>query len=310
MFTNLQHKAIERALLWMFDQVAVVAPGRAQYRRSVAVRRFGDRDVRWGRAYGDEWRTLTFADLLSIVRFDLANVYFTVGNTVLKQTNGAPIGGFLSAFYGNLVCAFAEHQYCMSLGADQRLLAARRCQDDVFGVISYDPTDAASTTTALRIRADFLDNRVYKDGLTVKQVLIENNRAKFVGASVFIGDQSLFCSAFNRNWATLSSGYQAFPRFHHWASYVSNQSKLGVVIGALRRIRRFCTFDTSAILEIYKLFIELRLLDYPDHVMFTALSRLRQGNVRKHVNVPSGIWKCDDYSFWSSVLNYIRAISS
>ena len=39
----------------------------------------------------------------------LANTYTTAGLTILKQTRGAPIGGFLSSNYANIKCAYDEY---------------------------------------------------------------------------------------------------------------------------------------------------------------------------------------------------------
>jgi hypothetical protein len=301
MFTNLQHSAVLDSILWLFDQASQLSPGRAQYRNTVAVKRFGSREVRWGRAYNADWMSLTFTDLFRIVQFDLRNVFFSVGDLVLKQNNGAPIGGFISALYGNVTCARAEHQYSAFLGSDRRLLAARRCQDDVFALIASDD-QLTSIQRASDIRDDFLLNRVYTGGLTVKPVDIVDNRAKFVGATVHVGVSSVYCSAFNRNWNSLVFGRQTFPRFHPWSSFADNQSKFGVLLGSLRRLRRFCTFEASAIVECLKLFVELRCIGYPDHMFFSALRRLHQEELTT-TTVSSRDQLLDlSSTFWSSVL--------
>jgi predicted O-linked N-acetylglucosamine transferase (SPINDLY family) len=198
----------------------------------------------------------------------------TVGSTVLQQTNGAPIGGFISALYGNLVCARAENHYCNSLGSDRRLLAARRCQDDVFGLVAYEESKLSSLQTALAIKADFVENRVYKDGLSVKEVPIANSKAKFVGADITINANSLFCAAHNRNWQSMHLARQAFPRFHSWSSAVDSSTKVGTLIGSLLRIRRLSSFDASVILDSIKLYLELKCIRYPDHIFVKALRRL------------------------------------
>lgn len=309
MYTNLRHDAIIDSIRWLFDCVAQVAPGRSQYRCSVAVHR-STKQVRWGRAYNEDWRTLSFADLLQIVQFDLRNVLFTVGPAVFKQDTGAPIGGFISAFYGNTVCARSEHTYCSSLGTDRRLLHAMRCQDDLLAAVVYEPADASSCNRAHSIKDDFISNRVYAQGLRVKPVSIEDNRAKFVGSNVFFGDHSAYCSSFNRNWSTLDTGRQAFPRFHHWTSHTSSRAKIGTLLGSLLRCRRFCTFDTSALVEINKLVLELRLLQYPKRSILQALSTLAKRPSKHPLDVSTGIWRSSASHFWQLTLNHVRTVLS
>jgi hypothetical protein len=310
MFTNLAHKGILDSVRWLFDMASRKAPGRAQYRSKVAVYRFGQRQVRWGVSYNDNWKTLTFSDILNIIEFDLSNIVFTVGNIALKQNNGAPIGGFISAFYGNVVCARAEYQYCQSLGCDRRLLAARRCQDDLFAVAVADASDPISLAKARAIQLDFEQNRVYKDGLSVKPVPIEGGSAKFVGTAVDIGNRSLFCTSHNRNWPALLAGVQPYPRFHHWLSYVPRSVKLGVLIGAIRRTRRLCSFDSFAVLELSKLLMEFSILGYPDSILLEALHQLHHMDNNRAVNhcmSPLSDAKATNIKFWINLAQVVKA---
>lgn len=256
---------------------------RSQYRNVVSVCRYGSKEARWGPSYNADWIALPFKMLLNIVEFDLANVYFTVGDVVLKQSNGAPIGGFISSLYGNVVCAKAEYQWLTSLGADQRLFVAARCQDDTLAFVSYEPAIPESVAFAQRVRSDILENRVYAGGLSVKEVSIPEQRARFIGNEVVIGDSAAYSVAFNRNWADIRSGKQRFPRFHHWHSFSDNRSKRGVVVGALKRIRRQCTHGISIVLEAWKLWLELHALCYPLRVFSRAVAVVEMAEQRQNL---------------------------
>jgi hypothetical protein len=257
---------------------------RAQYTHNVSVYRFGRKEVRWGVPYNSNWVQLSFTTLLNIVRFDLRNIYFTVGDSVLRQHNGAPIGGFISALYGNVVCAKAEYDYLNSLGADQKLLAALRCQDDALTFVVYEPDQPESKAKAERIRADFLENRVYKGGLQVKEVPIVNHCAKFVGTIVTTNIRPLRCTAFNRNWESFNSNNskQQIPRFHPALSYTDNRNKRGVMVGAFRRVRKQTTWDAEAIGEAIKLRLEFLILHYRPAVVLQALKVLARKTQSGH----------------------------
>jgi hypothetical protein len=138
----------------------------------------------------------------------------------------------------------------------------------------FERGDPLSMARAANIKADFLNNRVYGGGLKVKEVPISDNRTTFVGARVQIGERSMYCASTNRNWPTLESNIQLYPRFHRWSSYADQRAKRGVVIGALQRIQRQCTYEANTVLEAIKLKHELDSLGYPDTVFNKAVRTL------------------------------------
>jgi hypothetical protein len=66
-------------------------------------------NVRWGRGMDDEHTTtMTFKNLTDIYDLDLDYSFSMTQGAVNYQQGGCPIGGFLSAFYANTVCAYHE----------------------------------------------------------------------------------------------------------------------------------------------------------------------------------------------------------
>ena len=51
---------------------------------------------------------ITFDELFTIVNFDLRNSYFCVGDTLLKQIIGMPMGSPVSPALAQIVCAYYE----------------------------------------------------------------------------------------------------------------------------------------------------------------------------------------------------------
>ena len=58
----------------------------------------------------DKAVTFTFDELLDIVKFDLNNAYFRIGDTILQQRVGIPMGSPLSPALAQIVCAWYETQ--------------------------------------------------------------------------------------------------------------------------------------------------------------------------------------------------------
>lgn len=186
----------------------------------------------------------------------------------------------------SVTCARAENIYCNSLGAAQWFLAARRCQDDVLGVVRYQWDKPETEAVANAIRNDFTSNRVYSGGLTLKEVPIIDGRAKFVGTTVQFGSHSMFATSLNRNWTgLLENGKQTVPCFHSWHSFADRAVKRGAVIGALRRIQRQCTFGASMVEEAMKLSYELRSIEYPSSFFVDVLNDMH--NSGEHRRTPT-----------------------
>jgi hypothetical protein len=66
----------------------------------------------------------------TIVQFDLANILFALGaKLILQQLIGCPMGGFLSAFYAIITCAYYESKFHSSLISNSHIFAARYMDD-------------------------------------------------------------------------------------------------------------------------------------------------------------------------------------
>ena len=84
----------------------------------------------------DEY-TFTKDDLINIVTFDLNTSYQTRGKDVLHQTHGCPIGGFLSAIYANVKCAYDEFKFLREIKHLKKRVYGIRQMDDLILFISY-----------------------------------------------------------------------------------------------------------------------------------------------------------------------------
>ena len=66
-------------------------------------------NVRWGNTTQNENTVaLTFNDLMNIYNLDLDYSFATSRGDIFYQKGGCPIGGLISAFYANTVCAYHE----------------------------------------------------------------------------------------------------------------------------------------------------------------------------------------------------------
>lgn len=100
-YTRLPHKAIGQSVRFILDKVSS-----SRRRDSVIVPNERRESCLFGKASNKhESKTAKFCDILEFMNFDLDNSYFTLGDTILKQRQGTPIGGILSTSMACL-CAF------------------------------------------------------------------------------------------------------------------------------------------------------------------------------------------------------------
>ena len=106
MYTELSNASIVTAIEWLLHESQLTRFGR---HKRVHLALSGRRNVAFQRNGG--FVHITYAQLITFVLFDLANVYFTLGTTILRQHNGIPMGSPISPALAIIVCAHAEHLF-------------------------------------------------------------------------------------------------------------------------------------------------------------------------------------------------------
>jgi len=130
-------------------------------------------------------------DILTVVDIDLRYTYQTRGNDIFLQTHGCPIGGYLSAIYANVKCAFDEFNFMKTLGSIKSRVYGIRQMDDLILWIAYERGNPTSIQEARTIRKRILryDN-AYKGGLELEVQDYEMNvdgtsKHKFAGTYIW-----------------------------------------------------------------------------------------------------------------------------
>jgi ribosomal protein L19 len=263
MFTDLDRGEIMKALSWLFGEVGKMKKDQGRElrtnRRYVTVRREEPHLVRWGRAANDE-ATACFSleELKLCVEMDLKWCYLSVGEVVMKQGNGAPIGGMMSRFYGDLVCSYHEWQMIKRMGKGSRRVYGIRQVDDLIMMQAVRRGDAQSQAEGERlwkeVRGDEGERKVYKGGLEIEEEEVVDNEKQrvheFAGTILSIrkDGKSFEARTRNKNWKSLmENGRQEKHRYPSKGSYVSTMIKEGVMVGSLARIPTQCYPEKLAV---------------------------------------------------------------
>lgn len=314
MFTFLSHRGIEEALEWLFTEVSELkqytqrggidrTPRKTRKNKMTLV--VETNEVYWGegnheghlkdRATGgpEDVITFSFSDLRSIITMDLNFTYSTVGQTILKQKQGCPIGGILSSFYANLYCAKQEYNYMTSstLNRKDRIYGIRQI-DDLVMWVAYNKRVQSTRTEAEQLIAEMLDkesatSQVYCDGLTIEEEPFELTEANdsisfntdFAG-TVISGnmDATEFkCKTLNKNWESIRiHNKQKKARYPPENTYAHDRMKMGVIIGSAVRIETQNTTEYDLIRSMKEMLFEMKVIGYDKRFLMKAMHKVKK----------------------------------
>jgi len=276
MYTEMKHKSILVAVNWLLN----ISSGLDRHRDRLAVRRFKYKDNRyithWGRSYNSITHCeITRQTLYDIIEFDMNNVIFTVGNVILRQIDGIPMGGFISAPEAQLVCIYAEIQLHLSLGMDTKYISGKRYMDDLTVFITYDSDCSYSTARKDRIIQKILYHTYDEKLVLESQDTQKDGSYTFLECLVRINGKFVYIEPFHKNWENiLLFGKQKLYKFQSFYSYSNRKSKVDMVTGTIIRLLTYCMDDESIKISIMKLWRELQTLDYPVHTIKSSLRHI------------------------------------
>jgi hypothetical protein len=217
--------------------------------------------------------------------FDLSNVFFALGNVVLRQHNGIPMGSPTSPSLAITVCAHAEHLFHASITDFPRFLAVRY-MDDIHATATYRTLDIAERQ---RVHAIFdqLEN-IYPATLTLE--LTGTGSTDFLETSVSYptlptsitqlqdptsdSAHSFSTRNLNKNRLSLNAPLRKFARLQHSLSYRHAQQVRGALTGTFLRLPRHSSSTTTAFLSSIELLAELHLLDFQPATLTRTLRKL------------------------------------
>lgn len=288
MYTSLPHEVIREAVLWLLNIYSQNISQKIRLSRNkpimVYAHRFDKKGIYFNTNYEvAAYKKFTLEEIYEVIEFDLNNVYFTVGSDIiLKQKQGLPMGGLLSAALANITCMYREYYYINSSLKIYRSLpfTSIRYMDDKLTIIAANNTH---TLQQQRFHVQNLKNHLNKY-LYPKQLKLEwqeadlNNRFTYLESLVYVNKQenNIIIRPYRKNFETISQlGFQKYLILQDFYSFTSFKSKLGVIISLLLRLERNSTdFNILSDCILTELIPELLLLHYPINVLCDAINSI------------------------------------
>ena len=300
MYTNLDHTQIIEAVIWLCLRAKRLHTNVGKRTRSednyIIISKFKNsadgrkKTIRWSafRGNDEEEYTFTIDDLVTIISIDLTYSYQSRGKDVFLQTHGCPIGGFLSAIYANVKCAYDEMKFFSDIGPFRDRIYGIRQMDDLILWIAYHRDSLISLTQAKALKERILKyDKTYKGGLeleeqgfnTIDNFTTEHN---FAGTIITVRQPSdntfhLTCKPLNKNLDSVyNDNIQIIPRFIPGNSMVPKHYKTGMQITSyLRMLEQSSNLDilVSAMIDNFH---EMRSIGHSVDIFQRSLLSLSQ----------------------------------
>ena len=291
MFTFLCPTEIKNSIQWLFDIMKTTSKKRRPYNTMLAVSRAQDvkfpDNVRWGRGMNDENTvTMTFEDLMNIYTLDLDYSFTISQGQVNWQKLGCPIGGNLSSFFANVVCAYHEWKFITSLGKYAKNIYGIRQVDDLLVWIAIEQGNRKTLRRAKSIKKKFLkQNGVYKGGLELEEEKVRTTHERgtkfyhheFAGVHITVRSRrpAMTCTTLNKNRESVrDTNEQIIVRYPPWHSYTTDQSKRGVIIGTLHRTHEQNSSTQLAAHSMFENYKEYLAIGYPSRFYKSVMTRM------------------------------------
>jgi hypothetical protein len=283
-YTCLSHDEIRKAYFWMVSELKKCVGRRCKYvnvsnDRSEKIRIDSKMNV-----YG--WHSFDFDMLFNIINMDLNNTIFSVGDVLLKQKKGVPMGSPISPVLAIMVAAYYENMFYLDCGSDAECrFRGMRYVDDILAMAVYDEKKIGDEKKMLNV-LDKFENCYHEDLTLEKESIIDGNFVFLEGEIMMYGNDKMLMRYKNVNWNYIcENGKQKIRRYMHWKSYTSRKVKSSTILGAMSRILVHSSTERNARESLVKLFMEFSMLEYP----FSFIKRCVMKKMRKE-GEECGLW--------------------
>ena len=203
--------------------------------------------------------------MLDIAQFSINNAFFTLGNKIIQQVHGIPMGDPLSPAICIATCAHMEMRWYDNLPKEiQEQVRFTRYLDDIFMIANRKAIgDFESFITKFT-------NECYPACL----ILEETNDDEYLECKTKISSSGneVQIAHWNKNYAHMMGGDgQYFYKHQHFDSYTTNHSKRGALIGTWTRMQDNSNSDEGLEQSVREKTFELQSLGYPDRYITNTL---------------------------------------
>ena len=108
MYTNIPHPRLYEVVDWVLARAAELCPDLTVFVPNSSARKPCQGDYPH---VGVAGHTISLSQLSEVLKWDIAHIYFTLGDRILRQTEGVPMGSPCSPALAVALCMHSEHHF-------------------------------------------------------------------------------------------------------------------------------------------------------------------------------------------------------
>lgn len=223
MYTNVEHKRMKTVIEWVLGLINM------HFAQDIFVPTARASPPMWNgtrRSPTIKGHVITIEYMKQVLFYDLRHIFFTVGNKLIRQTLGIPMGSPCSPALAVALCMYAEHAFAIAHPGE--ILRGYRYIDDilVFAKPSLTEQRLADIYDApLELEIEQYDTEV---GFRFLESWMDVHQLQSHG--------SINLVHFNKNAHRLSINKRPLKNIVHFTSCVPQHQAFGGVVGALTRV--------------------------------------------------------------------------
>ena len=291
-YDELNHDDCLDGVAWALSNMPQWQQTTARPRRTIdrySVDRFSRRDITAGPDLtSDRTRIeLNTNQILSVCEFDIRNSILCIDGVLWKRLLGAPMGGFLSAFYAMLNFAYVEHKCVMPMFTKMGIPGGvKRYMDDIIVALLCRNPDEVAAATAFVHELD--KPSVYPPPLCLN--MEPQGNQEFLEANVTVSDNQLALSLNNK--VVVDALYRLPPYRQRLSTKVSRAANRRVMQGILTRIIQSTSSDELIVTGILALRYEAQYYQMQDSLIRQVVSQAQvQARERQERDVEKALNK-------------------
>ena len=233
MYTNIPHPALFEAIDWVMDLVKKLPE--SQHGVAIKRKQNGKSGARWATPQDQTptmqklWKVISIDTMVAIMHHDIENIFFTVGDTMIQQTLGIPMGSPCSPALAIALCMHAEHRFLSHHPTPHKFVGFRYIDDLL--VFYKDDTTPGNSATKQEITG------IYPQPLELEEEDINNGTLRYLEHWIaFSANGDLGVQHYHKNSHRIREGKPPLKNVVDHSSFTPCGYQFGRIVGAMHRI--------------------------------------------------------------------------
>lgn len=264
-YPHMPKECIRTAMAEVLEMVLAEKKQRGCHSKTISVPHSKRQGCEWGMSRQARRSNISTKMMLECVDFVLENTFLKLGDKILKQVRGIPMGDPLSPAIAVATCAWMEMKWMQERTTEEKqCFSAARFMDDI--CVLYKTQDGENKTVSE------LREKCYLPPLRLE----EAEQGVFLETQFKCTEEGVLTHRLKDK--NEGSDEQQVWRYHRYDSYVPYLQRFGVLMGVLKKVETMASDGTQLRRGAAAKMTEFMKLGYPTRVLRTACFKMHAGS--------------------------------